>query len=345
MAALTHPVRLFVRAAEPGEGAEIAALWRELWDAHEEWGGYPGSQDARVYAQVAHRLDDDARMRAGHPILGRHIHLVADWRGRPCGQVEGWFDRHGAETSTPFTCEVRSLIVTAAVRRLSAGRALLSGLADLSRVLARGTACVMAAEVLEPNPAHGFYARVGYAPVSWNARIEAVAAAAPVGPVAARVAGPQDAVAIARLEAILAARRRRGGDLRFDEPRPIDAKLVGAIASHFSFESPASLREPATLVAVDPTGTVRGAASFTAHALNPPFVPSHRALLGRFALDTSCPAGLLVRPLVALGCKLARSHGVLHVELTDLPAPGTELHDAALATGARAWSRVVTKLA
>ena len=27
----------------------------------------------------------------------------------------------------------------------------------------------MAAEVLEPNPAHAFYAKVGYAPVSWTA--------------------------------------------------------------------------------------------------------------------------------------------------------------------------------
>ncbi|MDP9033270.1 MAG: hypothetical protein M3O50_00560 [Myxococcota bacterium] len=107
MAALTQPARVSVRAAEPGEGGAIAALWRELWDAHEEWGGYRGSRDGRVYAQLARRLDDDARVRAGHPILGRHIHLIADWNGTPCGQVEGWFERHGIDTETPFTCEVR----------------------------------------------------------------------------------------------------------------------------------------------------------------------------------------------------------------------------------------------
>ncbi len=345
MAALTQPARLFVRAAAPGEGVAIAALWRELWDAHEEWGGYPGSRDPLVYAQLAHRLDDDARVRAGQPVLGRHVHLVADWRGRPCGQVEGWFERHGVDTATPFTCEVRSLIVTAAVRRLSAGRALLDALADSARLLARGTACIMAAEVLEPNPAHGFYARVGYTPVSWNARIDSASCDTPSGSPAARIAGPHDALAIARLEVMLAERRRSGGDLRFDPPRRIDAMLVSAIASHFALDSPASLREPATLVAVDGKGTVRGAASFTAHALEPPFAPTQRALIGRFAIDAACPAGLVVRPLVALGCKLARSRGVSHVELTDLPAPGTELHDAALATGARAWSRLVAKLA
>ena len=57
MAALTRPAQLVVRAAFPGEGAAVAALWRELWDAHEAWGGYPGSRDPRVYAQLAHRLD------------------------------------------------------------------------------------------------------------------------------------------------------------------------------------------------------------------------------------------------------------------------------------------------
>src|ERR1019366_8617792 len=66
-----------VRAAIPGEGFAIAALWRELWDAHQEWGGYPGSSDEAVYAQLAGRLDDDARVRGGRPLLGSHVHLIA----------------------------------------------------------------------------------------------------------------------------------------------------------------------------------------------------------------------------------------------------------------------------
>ncbi|MDP9033269.1 MAG: hypothetical protein M3O50_00555 [Myxococcota bacterium] len=235
--------------------------------------------------------------------------------------------------------------MTAPARGLSAGRALLAALADSARVLARGSACVMAAEVLEPNPAHAFYARVGYSPVSWNARLEADVALASPGQWPARIACPDDALAIAHLEALLAERRRNAGDLRFDAPRPIDPSVVSAIASHFAFESAASLREPTTLVVLDETGIIRGAASFTAHALEPPFAPMHRGLIGRFALDTACPAAPLVRALIALGCNLARSRGASFIELTDLTAPGSELHDAALATGARAWSRVVTKIA
>src|SRR6185312_8385280 len=101
-----------VRPPAPGEGIAIAALWRELWDAHQEWGGYPGSSDEEVYARVAARLDDDARVRAGRPVLGSHAHFVADLDGVPCGQVEGWIERQGWGTSAPLTCEVRSLVVT-----------------------------------------------------------------------------------------------------------------------------------------------------------------------------------------------------------------------------------------
>jgi len=342
MAALIRSTRVLVRPSIPGEGAAIASLWRELWDAHEGWGGYQGSRDPRVYAQLAHRLDDDSRVRAGHPVLGRHVHLIADLGGVPCGQVEGWFERQGTEPSTPFTCEVRSLVVTPRARGLGAGRALLEGLADGARALSAGAACVLAAEVLEPNPAHSFYQRVGYAPVSWNARIDA-AACERAGSLEARVAVTRDALGIARLEASLAARRRSAGDVRFDRPRAVDATLVGAIAANLANDAPSSLRDPTTLVAVDSSGSVRGSASFTIHALEPPFVPMRRALVGRFALDPAFPAAPLVAPLVALGRRLALAGGAPQVELTDLPAPGTELYSAALSTGASAWSRVVMK--
>jgi hypothetical protein len=39
MAAVTRLDNVTVRAAAPGEGQAIAALWRELWDAHDAWGG------------------------------------------------------------------------------------------------------------------------------------------------------------------------------------------------------------------------------------------------------------------------------------------------------------------
>jgi GNAT superfamily N-acetyltransferase len=348
MAALSRPDRVTVRGPLPGEGMGIAALWRELWDAHEAWGGYPGTRDVRVYAEVARRLDDDARVRGGHPILGRHVHLIADLGGVACGQVEGWFERHGIDPLTPFTCEVRSLIVTQRARHLGAGRALLESLAVSARTLSAGAPCVLAAEVLEPNPAQAFYERVGYSPVAYGARLEAAAckfaSRAGARALSARIAVPHDALSIARLETTLAARRRLAGDLRFDRPHALEATMVGAIAAHLGAPATAD-GDPATLVALDETGEVRAAASFAVQALQPPFVPMRRALLGRFAVDPARPCAPLVGGLVALACRLALSRAAPMLELTDLSAPGTELHAAAIATGAVPWSRVVTRLA
>ncbi|MGD0678034.1 MAG: GNAT family N-acetyltransferase [Polyangiaceae bacterium] len=339
---MTRTEQVIVRAARPGEGARVAALWRELWDAHERWGGYPGSRDPAVYAQVAGRLDDDARIRSGHVLLGRHAHLVAELNGRPCGQVEGWLEQLGSSGSCPMTCEVRSLIVGERARRVGAGRALLRGLADAAGARSVGSPCVLAAEVLEPNPAHAFYGRVGFAPVSWSARIDAATGptAAAVG-VGARLAVAHDALAIARLEATLAARRRAAGDLRFDRPKAVDATLVQAIAAHLVGDA----GDPVTLVAVDAGGNIRATASFTVQLLEPPFLPLKRALLGRFATDPAHSAHPLVGALVSLGCRMALASGARSVELVDLSAPGSELYDAALAAGATPWSRVVTKLA
>ncbi|HEY6459532.1 MAG TPA: hypothetical protein VIY73_05250, partial [Polyangiaceae bacterium] len=98
-----------------------------------------------------------------------------------------------------------------------------------------------------------------------------------------------------------------------------------------------------TLVALDDEGTVRACATFTVHPLEPPFVPMRRSLLGRFSVDPALPAYPFVAALVSLGCRLAQGQGAPLVELTDLSAPGTELHAAALATGAQPWSRVVVK--
>jgi GNAT superfamily N-acetyltransferase len=346
MATLTHPARVLMRAAAPGDGRAIASLWRELWEAHEEWGGYPGSRDPGVYAQLAQRLDDDARVRAGNPVLGRHVHLVADIGGVPCGQVEGWVDRYGTYPRTPWTCEVRSLVVDAGARRLGVGRALLDGLASAARSFSRDTACVLAAEVLERNPAHTFYTRVGYAPVAWNARIEADAGAAiQTGAFGSRLAGRRDAAAVTRLEALHAARRIAYGDMRFDCPTAIEATVLGSIGADPGGEATARAHEPEMLVALDGNGCVRAKASLAVHSLEPPFVSMRRAVIGRFAFDGTCPSVLVVAPLVALGCKMARSRGALHVEVTDLPPPGTELHQAALATGARAWSRLLARVA
>jgi GNAT superfamily N-acetyltransferase len=344
MAAVKSMPSVVVRAAQSGEGRAVAALWRELWDAHEAWGGYPGAKDARVYEGLAQRLEEDARVRAGYPVLGRHVHLVAVVHGEVAGQVEGWFERHGIDESTPFTCEVRSLIVRSGMRGLGVGRALLEELASVAHQLGRGGPTILAAEVLEPNPAHTFYARVGYAPVSYNARISSDLTPPVDEPRArARIAEPSDALAIAVLEGALAERRRSAGDLRFDRPRAIDATVIGAIAAHLARGR--SSGEPSELVGLDDKGVVRASATLAVSSLDPPFLPAKRALLGRFAIDPARDPAPLVVPLVRLACRLAAYRGASAVELNDLTAPDTPLFRAALAAGARPWSRVVARYA
>jgi GNAT superfamily N-acetyltransferase len=345
VAALTRPRGVIVRAAQPDEGRAIAGLWRELWDAHEEWGGYPGTRDQRVYDQLSHRLAEDARVRAGHPVLGRHIHLVAQTAEQGVvGQVEGWFERHGIDEATPHTCEVRSLIVSSRSRTRGVGRALLDGLSDIAKLLSRGTPVVMAAEVLEPNPAHAFYAKVGYAPVSWTARVATESDAQPHDePFTGRPATPNDALAIALLDPALAQRRRAQGDVRFDGPRGVDATFVGALAAHLA--RPASALDQSELVAVDAAGVVRASASLTVMSLDPPFLAARRGLLGRFAIDPALEPRALVGPLVRLGRRLASLRGAATLELTDLDPPGSPLSEGARAAGATPWSRIVERYA
>jgi hypothetical protein len=344
LAAVRQTDSLVVRAANPDEGPAIAGLWRELWDAHEAWGGYAGTRDARVYEQLAHRLAEDARVRSGQPVLGRHIHLVAASGRAVIGQVEGWFERHGIDDTTPFTCEVRSLIVSSQARALGAGRALLEGLGGVARHLSRGAPVVLAAEVLEPNPAHGFYQTVGYSAVSWTARVATQGAtdASYAEPYQARVALPSDALPIALLDPALAARRRAQGDLRFDRPRAVDATFVGALASHLARPLAADQCE---LVAVDRGGMVRASASLTVMTLDPPFLPARRGLLGRFAIDPALDPRPLVGTLVRLGRRLALVRGAATIELTDLDPPGQPIYDGAMRAGAAPWSRIVERFA
>jgi GNAT superfamily N-acetyltransferase len=344
MAAVRHAQPIDVRAAHPEEGYAISGLWRELWDAHEAWGGYAGTRDATIYDQLAHRLSEDARVRGGQPVLGRHIHLVAAIGGGVVGQVEGWFERHGVDDATPFTCEVRSLIVSSQARSHGAGRALLEGLAGVARQLSRGAPSVLAAEVLEPNPAHSFYANVGYAPVSWTARIatEGAADSAPLSRYQARVAVASDALPVAMLDPALAARRRAQGDIRFDRPRAVDASFVGALAAHLARPAASDQSE---LVVLDQGGMVRASASLTVTSLDPPFLPTRRGLLGRFAMDPALDPRPLVGELVRLGRRLAHSRGAPTLELTDLDPPGQPLFEGAMRVGAKPWSRIVERFA
>jgi GNAT superfamily N-acetyltransferase len=348
MAAVINAPSVVVRAANVDEGRAVAALWRELWDAHEAWGGYPGTRDARVYDQLAVRLSEDARVRAGQPVLGRHIHLVAQADLGIVGQVEGWFERHGSDDATPFTCEVRSLIVSSKTRSRGVGRALLESLAHVARQMSRGSPVVMAAEVLEPNPAHAFYAKVGYSPVSWTTRVATAgidegASPAGGGRYTARQATVDDALAIAMLDPALATRRRSQGDVRFDRPRAIDATFVGALAAHLA--RPPSPLDQSELVVVDEDEVVRGSASLSVMSLDPPFIAGRRGLLGRFAIDPALDARPLVATLVRLGRRLAYMRGAATLELTDLDPPKSPLYEGAIAAGAGPWSRIVERFA
>jgi predicted N-acetyltransferase YhbS len=350
MAAVMRRPRVSVRAARVGEGHVVAALWRELWDAHEGWGGYAGCHDPAVYERLGARLDDDARARGGQPALGRHLHVVAVVDGAIGGQVEGWMERHGVDSAqTPYTCEVRSLIVSTWARKEGVGRALLDGLAESAAGLAREASLVLGAEVLEPNPAQAFYSRLGYSAVAWSVRAPTARPTPsssshhrPGGGFSARLAEPRDALALCVLDATLAARRRAQGDVRYDRARAVDAASVTAIAAHLA-ESAANGVPVRELVTVDGDGRVRASATFSLTSLDPPFLAGRRAVLGRFATDPALDPAVLVRPLIELGQRLAHQGGAPTVELTELSSPGTSLYEAAVACGGLPWSRIVTR--
>lgn len=346
MAAVATPIPI-VRPPFEGEGRAIARLWRELWDVHESWGGYPGEHDSNVYDRVAERLDADARLRNGKAALGRHIHLIAELAGEPIGQVEGWFDRHGVDPLTPYTCEVRSLIVSERARKTGAGRSLLEMLASVATDLSRGAPVVLAAEVLEPNPAHEFYRRVGYGPVSWTASFDVQGVPAIIAPLSidgfiARTGEPRDALAIALLESMLATRRRAQGDARFDRPRQVDASLLHAIAAHLGR---GASTPPIELVTVDSQGRVRASATLVTNRLELPFVPQVRAILARTAVDAAMDPGPIARPLIELGRRVGAFFGARWMEVVDLTGPGTPLFEGVRACGGIPWSRIVCRFA
>jgi hypothetical protein len=154
------------------------------------------------------------------------------------------------------------------------------------------------------------------------------------------VAQPRDALAIAILEAALAERRKRAGDLRFDPPRAVDAAWLGAIAGHLQSGS----QMPIDVVALDALGAVRASATLVVMTLDPPFLPVRRAALTRTTVDPALDPAPLVATLVAFGAVVAARWGAPTLEITDLGAPGTPLHDAVLRTGATPWSRLVMRL-
>lgn len=345
---------LRVRAPQVGEGDKIVPLWRNLWDLHEAWGSYPGTQDAAIYRALARRIDDESALRRGFPLLrrsgenGGHIHLIAERDGEIVGQVEGWVEANGVDPRTPITCEIRSLIVAETVRGGGVGHALLEELAAVAGTVAPRIFAV--AEVLAENPFRPFYRREGYAPVGWTLRYAPVSAEMPETArrtiqtkLHVRRARASDGFSAALLETVLAMRRRSVRDLRFDPPRTPDAAQIDALSTYLAARERLSEAAPPLDWIVEDAHGVRGQATFALLPLEAPFLTGQRAVLGRIAFDPAGDPALLLPPLLARAAERAHAFGAKWLELCDFSAPGTPLYEAARALGATPWSSVMGK--
>lgn len=338
-------VSVRVRAPHAGEGVAVSKLWRELWEVHEGFGGYETSHEPGAFEAVAKRIDEEARLRQGEPMLGRHAHLVAELDGRVVGQVEGWIDRKRAAARAPAICEVRSLIVAGSAQRKRVGRALMDGLFEVAARATRGEPTLAAAEVLDRNPARVFYDGMAFKSAAHALRIASRDASVvrEVFSVTAREARPEDAFAVCVLDAHFYETRRQQGDGRLGPPREIDATLLSTVAESIRATTRGSMSGPVHFVITDATGKVRGKALFGVNVLLSPFARAKRAIVGFVAFDPSMDARSVATALVSSAGKLALLRGARWIEIVDLPRPETPMHDAFLAAGCSPWSATVIK--
>jgi GNAT superfamily N-acetyltransferase len=323
-----------IRAPRMRDGADVAALWRELWDLHTGWGGYVGSTESAIYTHLAVRLENDFRHRQEQALEGAHIHLVAVDGDRVVGQVEGWLERYGERSDTYTTCEVRSLVVGEGGRGTGVGRQLLETLGRVS-VAESERPVVMVAEVLTKNPALAFYQRLGFATSTFTRKLSHP----PSQALFARPAGASDAFSVGLLSEHLARERRARGDLRFDPPASLDAARVSAIAVYLRQQNSSAVDH----IAFAPDGTAVGTATLSTTSLDPPFVPQRRAALGRFALSDSQHARKAFSALIASAWQDAQTHGATFLELTELTDGPTPTCLYATELGAEPWSTIVMK--
>ena len=297
MAALTRPARVVVRAASPGEGAAVAALWRELWDAHEAWGGYPGSRDARVYAQLAHA----ARRRRARARRAPRPRPPRPPRGRPRRRCPAARSR-GGSIATASTAPVHVRGALAHRRRArsaaSAPAARCSTRSrDAARTLSRGAPVRPRRRGARAEPrARLLRAR--------RLRARRVVRAHrrrrgrwPLGRRAgARVAVPQDALAIAlpRGHPRRPAPRRRRRALRSPARGGRDPRRRHRRPPRHAHRR-ASLRDPSTLVAVDAPASVRGRRELHRRTRSSrPSSPCGAPCSGASRVDPALPGSLFV---------------------------------------------------
>jgi GNAT superfamily N-acetyltransferase len=362
-----------IRGPRPGDGAAIASLWRELWELHEDWGGYPGSKLDADYLHVAARIDREAHERDGDPVAGRHIHLVAWLDGELVGQVEGWLERYGVRALA--TCEVRSLVVHAKARGKQVGRSLLETLERVATSLAGPT--FLAAEVLHKNPWASFYAKLGYRAFQQHLGFDAsslingkFAKIKPRSPTTrVRAAVPEDALSLARFDVHFAQLRHARGDRRFDRARAIDATLLDAIRQHLAEHQPARpgaskglaassdnvsskthTKEAAPLtmelVLEDADRRPLGSASMMISTLEPPFQRRKRGVVGRVCLLphlSEAEVASAAEALLLHTAPIFRHNGAPTFEVVDLSTQSDNLIEALHRLGGTSWSNVVGK--
>ena len=309
MAAVRQPQRdRRSRAAKPDEGRAIAGLWRELWDAHEAWGGYAGTRDPRVYEQLAQRALG-GRTRARRAARPRSPH--APRRGQRTAASSGR-SRDGSSV-TASTRRRRSRARCArsswssqardARRRARAARS--------ARAASRGSSAAARRWCSRPRcssriPRTRSTRSVGYTPVSWTARIATDGARGRAAVTIAYVARVGDAERRASRSRCSIRRSRRAV-----ARRATSASIARAPSTQrSSARSPRTSRGPSAIdrASSSPSidgGMVRASASLTVMSLDPPFLPARRGLLGRFAVDPALDPRPLVAALVRLGRRLA----------------------------------------
>jgi hypothetical protein len=236
---------------------------------------------------------------------------------------------------------VHSLVVEAESQSRGIGKALLTGIDRAGVALMDGGGALLAAEVLELNPAFRFYEKQGFFPVSYVTALPTKPTYALPKGYAARRAIAGDASILAKLDRVLAERRFQQGDPRWDLPRAVDSKEIGLLAEHLARDSQST--NSREIVVEDPAGVVRASACLAVSPLEYPFRLGRRACLGRLSIEPGFPIEPFVEAVLAEGARLASLQGAERMEVTDLPSPESMLYRATLVVGARPWSRIMCR--